>query len=106
LVLRGFPFWLEEKTMAIEDFANCYVNKVGGDVDLVIEACQKIGIDNIRAIVAAAAAAGLGAMTLLALEAWVAANLGIAAWEGIVLLLGAASWGAILDGFVSCVGQL
>jgi hypothetical protein len=92
--------------MAIEDFANCYVNKVGGDVDLVVQAVQQIGVDNIRAIIAAAGAAGLGVMTLVALEAWIVANLGIAAWQGIVLLLGAASWGAILDGFVSCVGQL
>ena len=79
--------------MAIEDFANCYVNRVGGDVDVVIEACQKIGVDGIRALVAAAAAAGITAMSLVALEAFIVAELGLSAWEGIVLLLGAASLG-------------
>ena len=92
--------------MAIEEFANCYVNRVGGDVDVVIEAVQKIGVDGILALVTAAAAANVTGMTLAALETFIVAELGIAAWQGIVLLLGAASWAAIIDGFVHCANQL
>src|SRR5262245_57196203 len=96
--------------MAIGDFANCYVNRVGGDVETVITAVEKIGVDSIRNLVAAAMAAG-GSVTVLALagpalEAFILAEFGIAAWQGIVLLLGAASWSAIIDGFIHCVDQL
>lgn len=96
--------------MAVEDFANCYVNRVGGDVDTVITAVEKIGVDAIRNIVAAALAAGatvtVTALAGAALEAYIVATFGISAWEGIVLLLGAASWAAIIDGFIHCAGQL
>ncbi|HSS11630.1 MAG TPA: hypothetical protein VLL25_17215 [Acidimicrobiales bacterium] len=96
--------------MAIEDFANCYGNRVGGDVDTILDACKKIGVDDIRALVAAASAVGLGTwlsgITLAALEAYIVATLGVAAWQALVLLLGAVAWSILIDAFIHCVDQL
>jgi hypothetical protein len=96
--------------MAIEDFANCYANRVGGDVDTILDACNKIGVDDIRALVAAASAAGLGVwltgITMAALEAYIVVTLGVTAWQAIVLLLGAVAWSILIDGFIHCADQL
>jgi hypothetical protein len=96
--------------MAIEDFANCYANRVGADVDTIVEPIKNIGADNIRALVAAASAAGLGAwlsaVSLAALEAYVVATLGVTIWEALVLLLGAVAWSILIDAFIHCANQL
>ena len=52
--------------MAVEDFALCYMNRVGGDVDTVVKAVERIGIDGIRNLVAAAVAVG-GSVTVATL---------------------------------------
>ena len=96
--------------MAIEDFGNCYVNRVGGDVDVLVNAFNQIGPDTIRALVAAASAAGLGAwldaIPMSALQAFIEVTFGVPVWEALVLLAGAASWAALIDGFTHCLDQL
>jgi hypothetical protein len=96
--------------MAIEDFANCYANRVGADVDTIIEPIKNIGADNIRALAAAAAASGmlawLSAVSLAALEAYIVAMLGVTVWQALVLLLGAVAWSILIDAFIHCVDQL
>ena len=93
--------------MSAEQFANCYVDRVGGDVERVIEYAETIGAAGFAKI--AAIASGAAASWFLrvsgiaqAVEAIAATLFTVEAAQALVLMAGAASWAALIDGVVHC----
>lgn len=106
--------------MAIEDFAECYANRVGTTVDAVIDDLKKLGVDGIhrflswfrslddtgqKLFLALATSvivpAGLGAVKLV-LNKTVAPVAGAA----IGGLLAGASWALLVRSFIECENRL
>lgn len=101
--------------MAIEDFANCYANRVGTTVDAVIADLQSIGAQGVRSVVdwwnsldansrqlvtvlATFATTTLGVILTKALNATLAAAL--------IAFLGGASWTLLVLAFNECSNLL
>jgi hypothetical protein len=96
--------------MSSEDFANCYVNRVGGDVDKVAQWAQTDGADGLKkiaAIMSGGAASWMLKIPVIgaAAEAVGAAVFTVEGAQAAILVLGAASWGALLDGLLHCYDQ-
>jgi hypothetical protein len=93
--------------MSAEDFGNCYVNRVGGDVDKVAHWAETDGADGLKKL-AAIMSGGVAAWLLkvpavgAAAEAVMAAVFTVEGAQAAILVLGAASWGALLDGLLHC----
>jgi hypothetical protein len=93
--------------MSAEDFGNCYVNRVGGDVDKASQWAQTDGADGLKklaAILGGGAAAWLLKVPAIgqAAEAVAAAVFTVEGAQAAILVLGAASWAALLDGLIHC----
>jgi len=93
--------------MSAEDFGNCYVNRVGGDVDKATHWAETDGADGLKKL-AAIMGGGLASWMLKvpvigqAAEAVTATVFTAEGAQAAILVLGAASWGALLDGVLHC----
>jgi type IV secretory pathway VirB2 component (pilin) len=97
--------------MAIDEFATCFANKVGADVDQV----KNIGADGWKRLVdwwnglSGPTKAVIGAIAAYG-GTKLAALLGLAVGDmvagGIVLFLGGASWEILISSAVDCSSQL
>ncbi|WP_428338698.1 hypothetical protein [Mycobacterium sp.] len=101
--------------MSVDDFGNCFANKIGTTVDAIIDDLKKLGADGIQAVVnwwnnldansrglvtvlAPFATTTLGVILTKALNATTAGAL--------IAFLGGASWALLMKSFADCVGQL
>jgi hypothetical protein len=97
--------------MSAEDFGNCYVNRVSADVDKVVQWAETDGADGLKKL-AAIAGGGAAAWILKvsgigeAAEAIAAAVFTAEGAAAAILVLGAASWGALLDGLLHCYDKV
>jgi hypothetical protein len=101
--------------MSAEDFGNCYVNTVGGEVDDVVKLVNQVGAGTIKQLTdwwKSMPAWYQATFTLVAgysldkLKKALAAIIGVEAAEAIILLLGAVSWGILIASFVNCADHL
>src|SRR5262245_49263038 len=96
--------------MAIDEFANCFANKVGADVDKV----KDVGEDGWKTFVdwwnglSGETKAVIGVIATYG-GAKLAALLGVAVGDmvagGVILFLGAASWTILVESAVDCSSQ-
>lgn len=97
--------------MAIEDFANCFANKTGADVEEV----KKVGADEWRKLVdwwnslSAPTKVVIGAIATYG-GTKLAALLGVAVGDmvagAVVLFLGGMAWASLINSAVECAGEL
>jgi hypothetical protein len=104
--------------VAIEEFGSCVAERIGGNVDTVVEAVKKAGADawkefidwfrslrdSDRALFLALLAIGSGIIVKLIEAAIGAAGAEIAA--AIIILLGIAAWSVIIEALYSCSDRL
>jgi hypothetical protein len=101
--------------MPLEEFGNCYANRVGTTVDAITEELHSLGADGVRAVVdwwrnldadsrslvqvlAGFATTTLGIILSKALNQTTA--------KALILFLGGASWVLLMRSFADCVDQL
>jgi hypothetical protein len=101
--------------MAIEDFGNCYAQRVGTTVDAIIDDLRRIGEDNIRRLVDWWANLNDSSKDLIKVVTPVATAvlsvmltklLNVQAAVAIIAVLGGASWALLIISFTDCVGVL
>lgn len=97
--------------MAVEDFAACYVERVGGSVDAVFHWSSQMGADGIRAVrdtwnslnIAEQGVIGwIAAKSAEALSKILTRVLGIELAQLLLIALGGFSWGLLISGIVAC----
>lgn len=101
--------------MSVDDFANCYANRVGTTVDAVIDDLRKIGEDDLKQFLTWFRGLGdadralvlflAGTLTSVLLKICTKA-VGQTAAAGIIALLGGASWALLVKSFADCEDQI
>jgi hypothetical protein len=106
--------------MAIEDFAECYANRVETTVDAVIDDLKKLGVDGIRRFLSwfrslddtgqklfFAMATSIAIPVFLgALKLIFTRTVGPVAAAALIGLLGGASWALLVRSFIECEDRL
>lgn len=104
--------------MTAEAYGTCVANKIGGDVDTVVAVIHRAGEDAWRSFITwfrglsdadralFLAAVGIGSTILIKILEAVLGAAGAEIAAGIVILLGIASWAAIIDALIECEPQL
>jgi hypothetical protein len=105
----------EEAMMAIEEFAECYAERVGTTVDFVINDLRQLGADNIRSFLSWYRSLSEADRALVNTLAGVASAVvlkiltkAVGEFVGVCLigLLGAASWALLVRSCIDCEGRL
>jgi len=101
--------------MGIEEFAQCYADRVGTTVDAVREDVSRLGAETIQAFLAwwrGLSEADRALVTLLAsiangvLLKILTRSVGAVAGGALIALLGGASWALLVRSFLDCESRL